>query len=191
MCMARRCRSRQYRLTYRPTVGITDRRSVGKRLAPCVASESAVPAWPPALPWCRMTAMELRDLCYLAASALAGNFAKAAGSLGLSSSTVSRRIARLEDELGVTLFECGRFRIRLTAAGRAVMIDVRRTLDDAAAVMQVGQLNGRGRRGHIRLGVRMPPVGELSVLLAPHPACYARGPLPLRGRGVAERRCET
>lgn len=47
--------------------------------------------------------MELRDLRYLAALALAGNFSAAAGSPGLNSSTISRRIARLnlEDEFKV------------------------------------------------------------------------------------------
>jgi hypothetical protein len=54
-----------------------------------------------------MAAIELRDLRYLTASAVAGNFARAAESLGLNASTISRRIAHLEDELGVTLFERG------------------------------------------------------------------------------------
>jgi hypothetical protein len=46
-----------------------------------------------------MAAIELRDLRYLAASAVAGNFVRAAESLGLNASTISRRIAWLEDEL--------------------------------------------------------------------------------------------
>jgi hypothetical protein len=54
-----------------------------------------------------MAAIELRDLRYLAASAVAGNFVRAAESLGLNASTISRRIAWLEDELGGTLFERG------------------------------------------------------------------------------------
>ena len=117
--------------------------------------------------------MELRDLRYLAASALAGNFTAAAGSLGLNSSTISRRIARLEDELGVTLFERGHFGIRLTSAGRAIMVDVRRALDDIEAIERSGQLNGRGRIGRIRLSLRMPPVGEplRSLLASWHAAC--------------------
>ena len=117
--------------------------------------------------------MELRDLRYLAASALAGNFTAAAGSLGLNSSTISRRIARLEDELGVTLFERGHFGIRLTSAGRAIIVDVRRALDDIEAIERSGQLNGRGRIGRIRLGLRMPPVGEplRSLLASWHAAC--------------------
>jgi len=51
--------------------------------------------------------MEIRDLEYLAASAMAGNFARAAASVGISTSMISRRVARLEDQLGLALFERG------------------------------------------------------------------------------------
>jgi DNA-binding transcriptional LysR family regulator len=54
--------------------------------------------------------MEIRDLEYLAASATAGNFARAAAAIGISTSTISRRVARLEDELGLALFERRLFR---------------------------------------------------------------------------------
>jgi DNA-binding transcriptional LysR family regulator len=70
--------------------------------------------------------MNLADLQYLTASADAGNFARAAKAHGLHPSTISRRIGRLEDELGLTLFERGSFGIRLTGGGRSVMVHVRR-----------------------------------------------------------------
>ena len=112
-------------------------------------------------------AIDIGDLRCLAAAANATNFAQAAASLGLNSSTISRRIARLEDRLGVTLFERGRFGVRLTPAGIAVMVHVGRTLDDLEAVASVGQRNGEGAAGRVRLGVRMPPIGEpLKTLLA-------------------------
>jgi DNA-binding transcriptional LysR family regulator len=104
--------------------------------------------------------MDLRDLTYLAAAGPAASFTDAARALGLNSSTVSRRIARLEDELGVTLFERCSSGIRLTDAGRSVMVEVRRALDDIAAVLQIGQTRGQGQLGRIRLGVRMPPLGQ-------------------------------
>jgi DNA-binding transcriptional LysR family regulator len=104
--------------------------------------------------------MEIRDLKYLAASADAGAFARAAEALGLNSSTVSRRIGQVEEELGLTLFERGRFGIRLTPGGKAVMMFVRRALADIDAVMTSGHQNGTGKAGRVRLGVRMPPIGE-------------------------------
>jgi DNA-binding transcriptional LysR family regulator len=51
--------------------------------------------------------MELRDLKYLTTSANAGTFGAAAKALGINTSTISRRIGWLEDELGLALFERG------------------------------------------------------------------------------------
>jgi DNA-binding transcriptional LysR family regulator len=112
-------------------------------------------------------AMDLMDLRYLSIAVETGSFSGAAQSLGVNPATISRRIIRLEDELGVTIFERGAFGIRLTAAGRQVMVKVRRTLDDLDSVLQVGKSSGAGMTGHVRLGVRMPPVGDpLQSLLA-------------------------
>jgi DNA-binding transcriptional LysR family regulator len=46
--------------------------------------------------------MELLELQYFVAVADAGNFTRAAMFLGINASTISRRISRLEDELGLT-----------------------------------------------------------------------------------------
>jgi len=104
--------------------------------------------------------MEIRDLKYLAASASAGKFSRAAESLGLNTSTISRRIDRLEDELGLALFERGHFGVRLTDGGRAVIVHVRRALAEIDAIKSAGLQSGSANRGEIRLGVRMPPIGE-------------------------------
>lgn len=109
--------------------------------------------------------MDVRDLEYLVTSASAGNFGRAAESLGINTSTISRRIARLEDELGLALFERGHSGVRLTAGGRAVMLRVRRALAELEAVKRTGIQNGSGDVGEIRLGVRLPPIGEPLVSL--------------------------
>lgn len=103
--------------------------------------------------------MKLRDLEYLVASAAAGNFTRAAKSLGLSTSTISRRMAQLEDELGLALFERGYSGIRLTAGGKAVLMHARRAVAELDAVKFAGKLNGIGAVGELRLGVRMSPIG--------------------------------
>jgi DNA-binding transcriptional LysR family regulator len=111
--------------------------------------------------------MDLVDLRYLLIAVETGSFSNAAQSLGVKPSTISRRIVRLEDELGVTILERGSFGIRLTAAGRQVMARVTRALDSLDSVRQVGKSSGAGMTGHVRLGVRMPPVGDpLRSLLA-------------------------
>ena len=72
--------------------------------------------------------MNVQDLRYLSVAADALNLTRAAGALGLHASTISRRITRLEDELGVTLFERSRQGLRLTKAGRLAMVHVQRAL---------------------------------------------------------------
>jgi DNA-binding transcriptional LysR family regulator len=104
--------------------------------------------------------MDVRDLTYLAASADAGNLGRAARMLGINTSSISRRIGRLEDELGLALFERGHSGVRLTAGGKAVMLHVRRALAKLDAVRHSGSQNGSGHVGEIRLGVRLPPIGE-------------------------------
>ena len=49
--------------------------------------------------------MELRVLKYFLVIAREENFTKAAKQLHITQPTLSRQIAQLEDELGVTLFE--------------------------------------------------------------------------------------
>jgi DNA-binding transcriptional LysR family regulator len=95
------------------------------------------------------------------ASAAAGNFSRAAKSLGLATSTISRRVARLEDELGLALFERGHAGIRLTAGGKAVLVHARRAVAELEAVKCAGKQNGTGSVGEVRLGVRMPLIGAV------------------------------
>jgi DNA-binding transcriptional LysR family regulator len=104
--------------------------------------------------------MDLVDLHYLSVVVETGSFSHAAQSLGVKPSTISRRITKLEDELGVTIFERGAFGIRLTAAGRDVMVQVRRGLDAIDNVIRSAKSTGAAKRGRLRLGVRMPPIGE-------------------------------
>jgi DNA-binding transcriptional LysR family regulator len=111
--------------------------------------------------------MEIRDLKYLAAAATAGNFGRAARSLGLKTSTISRSISRLEDELGLALFERANTGVHLTAGGQTLMMHVNRALAEFDAVVRSASQRGSGHVGEIRLGVRLPPVGEpLFSLLA-------------------------
>jgi DNA-binding transcriptional LysR family regulator len=118
--------------------------------------------------------MEIRDLMYLEASAATGNFTRAAKSLGINTSTISRRVGRFEDELGLALFERGHGGVRLTSGGKAVLAHIQRALAELDAIRHAGDQNGNGIVGKVRLGVRMPPIGEplcdlLSGWRAKHP----------------------
>src|SRR3954464_8445122 len=58
----------------------------------------------------------------------AGNFTRAAEQLGLPTSSISRSVAKLEDDLGITLLERTTRRIALTDAGRAFFERAREAL---------------------------------------------------------------
>jgi DNA-binding transcriptional LysR family regulator len=104
--------------------------------------------------------MDIRDLMYVEASSTAGNFTRAAKSLGINTSTISRRIGRFEDELGLALFERGHAGVRLTNGGKAVLPHIRRALAELDAVRHAGDQNGNGTVGEVRIAVRMPPLGD-------------------------------
>ncbi len=104
--------------------------------------------------------MKLTDLRYAAAAADIGNFAGAAKALGLHASTISRRMSCFEDELGLSLFERGHAGVRLTSGGEAVMVHIRRALAELDAVSNAGHQSSTRGAGAVRLGIRMPPVGE-------------------------------
>jgi DNA-binding transcriptional LysR family regulator len=97
---------------------------------------------------------------YLAASATMGNFSRAAESLGVNTSTISRRVGLFEDELGLAVFERGHAGVRLTTGGRTVLLHIRRALGELEAVKSAGRESGSGVVGEVRLGVRLPLIGE-------------------------------
>ena len=64
---------------------------------------------------------DLNDLAYFAAVADHGGFAAAGRALDLPKSTLSRRIALLEERLGVRLFQRSTRRFAVTDSGRAFL----------------------------------------------------------------------
>ena len=90
-------------------------------------------------------AMDLVDLRYLSIAVETGSLSRAAQSLGVKPSTISRRITRLEDELGVTIFERGAFRHSPDGSrprGHGQGQANSRSLD---SVLQAGKSSGRGK----------------------------------------------
>lgn len=84
---------------------------------------------------------ELHDLQAFVAVAERGSFRQAADDLFLSQSALSRRIDKLEESLGVKLFERTTRRVRLTNVGQTFLLNVRTALDDLEdAVLGVADL---------------------------------------------------
>ncbi|MFT8245776.1 LysR family transcriptional regulator [Roseomonas sp. BN140053] len=95
--------------------------------------------------------MHASVLRYLREVARCGSVRKAATALRVASSAVNRQILKLEDELGVRLFDRLPEGMRLTPAGEVLLRHVRDTLHDYDRL--VAEIDGlRGiRTGHVRI----------------------------------------
>ncbi len=97
--------------------------------------------------------MTLTELRYIVALAQESNFSRAAERCSVSQPTLSVAIARLEDELGVQLFERGKGFVSPSAVGARVIEQARLALGEAEKVRQIA-LYGRDQLdGPLRLGV--------------------------------------
>jgi LysR family hydrogen peroxide-inducible transcriptional activator len=100
-----------------------------------------------------MPVMNLRDLQYLAAVADHGHFGRAAAACNVSQPTLSGQILKLEEELGVRVFERQGRVVRVASRAASIVEHARRAIAAAADVAAAA----RGARdplvGALRLGV--------------------------------------
>ncbi len=96
--------------------------------------------------------MELRHLRYFVVAAEEENFNKAAARLNMAQPALSRQMRDLELDLGVSLFERGAHRIRLSAIGRLFLEEARKVLAQAETARTRVQRANRGHVGVIRVG---------------------------------------
>jgi DNA-binding transcriptional LysR family regulator len=97
--------------------------------------------------------LDLKDLEAFIAVAEAKGFRRAAERLNVEQSALSRRVRRIEDGLGVSLFERHGGGVRLTQAGQRWHEDVASILDSLKAAMSRARCAGTGQNGRLRLGV--------------------------------------
>jgi DNA-binding transcriptional LysR family regulator len=95
--------------------------------------------------------MDLRHLQYMVAVAEEANFTKAALRLHLAQPPLSRQIAQLEEELGVTLFNRGRRTSILTPAGQVFYERAKAILSDVALLVRQTQRAARGEFGTLTI----------------------------------------
>lgn len=81
--------------------------------------------------------MTLTDLRYIVALARERHFGRAADACFVSQPTLSVAVKKLEDELGVVLFERSHFDVSLTPVGEQVVDAAQRTLEAAENVKQL------------------------------------------------------
>jgi DNA-binding transcriptional LysR family regulator len=94
----------------------------------------------------------------------AKSFSEAARRLKMPTSTVSRRIAELEDQLGVRLLERSTRRLRLTEVGSEVLLHARRGADVSDAVADIVSNHQSNVSGVLRLST---PPSISDSLIAP------------------------
>ena len=96
--------------------------------------------------------MTLTELRYLVVLARERHFGRAADKCSVSQPTLSVAIKKLEDELGVILFERAPNEVRVTGIGAAVAAQAERVLSE---VLRVAEIAGAGKdplSGVLRLG---------------------------------------
>jgi DNA-binding transcriptional LysR family regulator len=97
--------------------------------------------------------VELRHLEHFLAVAEDESFTRAAARIHLVQSALSVSIRSLEQELGSRLFDRTTHRVELTDAGRALVIEARRTLAAADAARDAVAAVRGGLRGTVRVGI--------------------------------------
>lgn len=118
--------------------------------------------------------MDLRNIKYFLAVAEAGSITTAAQTLHISQPPLSMAMAKLEAELGVTLFDRMPRGVALTPPGRYLQTAGRRLLAEERRISSTLEAMGKGLEGELRIGAE--PMGLLQVVssriasfLAVHP----------------------
>ncbi|MDQ8023056.1 MAG: LysR family transcriptional regulator [Moraxellaceae bacterium] len=114
--------------------------------------------------------MDLNRLRVFVAVAEAGGFTAAAERLGSTKALVSQQIARLEAELGVTLFSRTTRRVTLTEAGSELFADSAPLIAQAESALARVAQGGDALRGTLRITA---PVDFAAGMVAPALARFA------------------
>ena len=118
--------------------------------------------------------MTLQDLRYVVTLAETRNFARAAKACYVSQPTLSTQIKKLEDELGLALFERTNKRVMPTPAGFELIVQARVVLEEAEKLQQMAQQALDPMAGPLRLGV----IPTLGPYLLPHLVPQLRADYP-------------
>jgi LysR family transcriptional regulator, nitrogen assimilation regulatory protein len=104
--------------------------------------------------------MELRQLRYFIAVARLGSFSRAAESLSVAQSAISRQISSLEEELVTTLLIRDRRGLQVTDAGKLLLERAETALEQIRLCRDDVLHSSNTPKGELRIGV-LPSLGEL------------------------------
>jgi LysR family hydrogen peroxide-inducible transcriptional activator len=94
----------------------------------------------------------LTELRYIVAVARERHFGRAAEACFVSQPTLSVAVKKLEEELGVTLFERGPGEVSITPPGQKIVEQAQRVLEEAARVREIAAAGRDPLVGPLRLG---------------------------------------
>lgn len=97
--------------------------------------------------------MTLTELKYIVAVARQKHFGHAAEACFVAQPTLSVAIKKLEDELGVVIFERGGSEVTVTPLGGQIVAQAERVLEQTAAIKEIAKQNKDPLAGPFRLGV--------------------------------------
>ena len=108
--------------------------------------------------------MNIRDLRYIVAFADVGHFRRAAERCFVSQPTLSSQVRKVEEELGVVLFERSNKWVRLTPIGEQVVEKAREALRIVGEIEEVAQDFRDPNVGSLRVGI-IPTIGPYLIPL--------------------------
>ena len=117
---------------------------------------------------------ELTQLRSFVALAEELHFSRAALRLNMTQPPLSRQIQQLEQTIGVQLFQRSSRFVRLTAAGKAFLVEARAILRSAEEAMMVARRVAHGQGGTITLGF----IPAASYSLVPRLLAFAAAEMP-------------
>ncbi|MCG6116290.1 MAG: LysR family transcriptional regulator [Mesorhizobium sp.] len=97
--------------------------------------------------------VELRHLRYFVAVVEHGSFRKAGVAVGRSQAAISRSIAKLEDEIGASLFHRHTWGVSQTYAGQRFLVHARRVIRTVGEGAREVASAGRSEKGRVRIGI--------------------------------------
>ncbi len=118
--------------------------------------------------------MTLTELKYIVAVSRQKHFGHAAESCFVAQPTLSVAIKKLEDELGVIIFERGGSEISMTPLGALIVAQAEHVLEQTAAIKEIAKQNKDPLAGPFRLGIiytiapyLLPPLVKTMITTVP------------------------
>lgn len=108
--------------------------------------------------------MNLRDLHYFVVLAEVMHFGEAAKRCHISQPTLSMQIRKLEEELGLSLFERNNKQVMLTEGGRGLLVRAQQILTEVSEMKELARQSSDPYSGELHLGV----IPTLAPYLLPH-----------------------